>query len=184
MFFSLEKYVVGYFITTNDDWSIFWFQTTGRGWPCENQSNSAMCTASGNILRRRHFFLIFFYFQNFDFQSIYMGPIVSMLMAGVLPFGAVFIELFFIFGAIWENEFYYLFGFLFMVFLILALDVAQIAVVMAYFQLCSEGMKFWDFLKWKFEAKKDFLEQILLILILLWFVNLTFFWDIFLPLRS
>lgn len=71
-----------------------------------------------------------------------MGPIVSMLMAGVLPFGAVFIELFFIFGAIWENEFYYLFGFLFLVFLILALAVAQIAVVMAYFQLCSEGMKF------------------------------------------
>ena len=84
----------------------------------------------------------FFDFQNFYIQSIYMGPIVSMLMAGVLPFGAVFIELFFIFGAIWENEFYYLFGFLFLVFLILALAVAQIAVVMAYFQLCSEGMKF------------------------------------------
>lgn len=38
---------------------------------------------------------------------------------GVLPFGAMFIELFFIFSAIWENQYYYLFGFLFLVFIII-----------------------------------------------------------------
>jgi len=40
--------------------------------------------------------------------------------------------------AIWENQFYYLFGFLFLVFLILVIACSQIAIVMVYFQLCSE----------------------------------------------
>jgi len=68
---------------------------------------------------------------------------IGMLMAGILPFGAVFIELFFILGAIWENQFYYLFGFLFLVFVILALCCSEIAIVMTYFQLCGEDFNWW-----------------------------------------
>ena len=40
--------------------------------------------------------------------------------------------------AIWENQYYYLFGFLFLVFIILVISVSQISVVMVYFQLCGE----------------------------------------------
>jgi len=76
-------------------------------------------------------------------QVWYMSPIFSILMGGILPFGAVFIELFFILSAIWGHQFYYIFGFLFIVFVILVLTCAEITIVMCYFQLCSEDYNWW-----------------------------------------
>ncbi|PRP81375.1 hypothetical protein PROFUN_11062 [Planoprotostelium fungivorum] len=76
-------------------------------------------------------------------QVWYMHPVVSILMGGVLPFGAIFIELLFIFSAIWGHKLYYIFGFLFMVFIILVLTCAEITIIMCYFQLCSEDYHWW-----------------------------------------
>jgi len=76
-------------------------------------------------------------------QVWYMSPIFSILMGGILPFGAVFIELFFILSAIWGHQFYYIFGFLFIVLVILILTCSEITIVMCYFQLCSEDYHWW-----------------------------------------
>lgn len=72
-----------------------------------------------------------------------MKPIFTILLGGILPFGAIFIELYFIFTSIWQHQFYYLFGFLFLVFLILVITCAEISIIMVYFQLCSEDYKWW-----------------------------------------
>lgn len=76
-------------------------------------------------------------------QTWYLHPIPAALLSGILPFGAMFIELFFIFSALWQNQFYYLFGFLFLVYLILITSCSQISIVMVYFQLCAEDYHWW-----------------------------------------
>ncbi|XP_052110111.1 transmembrane 9 superfamily member 7 [Arachis duranensis] len=76
-------------------------------------------------------------------QAWYMKPVFSILIGGILPFGAVFIELFFILTSIWLNQFYYIFGFLFIVFVILLITCAEITIVLCYFQLCSEDYNWW-----------------------------------------
>ena len=76
-------------------------------------------------------------------QAWYMHPLFSILIGGILPFGAVFIELFFILTSMWLHQFYYLFGFLCLVFVILVITCAEITIVLCYFQLCSEDYHWW-----------------------------------------
>lgn len=76
-------------------------------------------------------------------QAWYMKPQFSVLVGGVLPFGAVFIEVFFIMSSVWLHQFYYAFAFLFIVFAILILTCAEITIVMCYFQLCGEDYHWW-----------------------------------------
>lgn len=71
-------------------------------------------------------------------QAWFLHALVAPLIAGALPFGALFVELYFLMNAIWLKQFYYLFGFLFIVFVLLVVCVAIVTVVMTYFQLCGE----------------------------------------------
>jgi transmembrane 9 superfamily protein 2/4 len=73
----------------------------------------------------------------------HMQPAVTIGVAGILPFGAVFIEVFFILTAVWLNRYYYVFGFLAIVVVILSLTCAAITIVMTYFQLCAENYQWW-----------------------------------------
>ncbi|KAJ0411513.1 hypothetical protein ATCC90586_001108 [Pythium insidiosum] len=76
-------------------------------------------------------------------QVWYLSSPFSILVGGILPFGAVFIELFFIMSALWLHQIYYVFGFLFIVLLILVATCAEVTIVMCYFQLCAEDYRWW-----------------------------------------
>jgi len=77
-------------------------------------------------------------------QPWYIGGVFSSLVGGVLPFGAVFTELFFIMSSIWQHQFYYLFGFLMLVIIILVVTCAEISITLTYFQLTNEDYNwFW-----------------------------------------
>eukprot|EP00931_Biecheleriopsis_adriatica_P105982 TRINITY_DN804_c0_g1_i1.p1 TRINITY_DN804_c0_g1~~TRINITY_DN804_c0_g1_i1.p1 ORF type:complete len:628 (+),score=125.06 TRINITY_DN804_c0_g1_i1:77-1960(+) len=73
----------------------------------------------------------------------YMKAPFTIMVGGVLPFGAVFTELFFIMSSIWQHQFYYLFGFLALVLVILLITCAEISMALTYFQLTAEDYNWW-----------------------------------------
>ena len=63
--------------------------------------------------------------------------------AGILPFGTLFIELYFDMTSLWLGYFYYLFGFVFLIALLTAIINAEISVLCTYVQLCAEDYLWW-----------------------------------------
>ncbi|KPP74717.1 transmembrane 9 superfamily member 2-like, partial [Scleropages formosus] len=71
-------------------------------------------------------------------QSFYTRPLPGIIMGGILPFGCIFIQLFFILNSIWSHQMYYMFGFLFLVFIILVITCSEATILLCYFHLCAE----------------------------------------------
>ncbi|KAK4574180.1 Transmembrane 9 super member 2 [Recurvomyces mirabilis] len=71
--------------------------------------------------------------------SGYLRTVPSMLLVGVLPFGAIFVELYFIMNSLWSSRIYYMFGFLFLSFGLLVVTSAAVTILMIYFLLCAEN---------------------------------------------
>jgi transmembrane 9 superfamily protein 2/4 len=76
-------------------------------------------------------------------QAWYMNPFLTCLIGGILPFGAVSVELYFIMSALWLHQIYYIFGFLFLVAAVLLVTCAEISILLCYFQLCNEDYHWW-----------------------------------------
>jgi transmembrane 9 superfamily protein 2/4 len=76
-------------------------------------------------------------------QTFYTKPIPGIIMGGILPFGCIFIQLFFILNSIWSHQMYYMFGFLFLVFLILIVTCSEATILLCYFHLCAEDYHWW-----------------------------------------
>jgi len=76
-------------------------------------------------------------------QPTMNSPVLTSLIGGILPFGAVFTELFFIMSSLWQHQFYYLFGFLALFLAILILTCTEISIALTYFQLTTEDYCWW-----------------------------------------
>ncbi|ERN07469.1 hypothetical protein AMTRI_Chr12g275400 [Amborella trichopoda] len=66
-----------------------------------------------------------------------------VLGAGTLPFGTLFIELFFIMSSLWLGHVYYVFGFLLIVLVLLVVVCAEVSLVLTYMHLCVEDWQWW-----------------------------------------
>ncbi|XP_066437908.1 transmembrane 9 superfamily member 2-like [Eleutherodactylus coqui] len=76
-------------------------------------------------------------------QSFFTKPFPGIIMGGILPFGCIFIQLFFILNSIWSHQMYYMFGFLFLVFIILLITCSEATILLCYFHLCAEDYHWW-----------------------------------------
>lgn len=68
----------------------------------------------------------------------YLHPIVNILLGGILPFGSIFIEMYFVFTSFWHYKYYYVYGFMLLVYIILAIVTICVTIVSTYFLLNSE----------------------------------------------
>jgi len=73
----------------------------------------------------------------------YKSRFVFMVIAGFLPFSAIYIELQYIFASLWGHEIYTLFGILFFAFILLIIVTSAITVSLLYFQLSREDHRWW-----------------------------------------
>uniref|UniRef100_A0A6B2L0V5 Transmembrane 9 superfamily member n=1 Tax=Arcella intermedia TaxID=1963864 RepID=A0A6B2L0V5_9EUKA len=71
------------------------------------------------------------------YQELY----VHVLLGGILPFGSIFIETYFVFTAFWQYKYYYVFGFLLLVYVILLVVTICVTIVSTYFLLNAEDYR-------------------------------------------
>ena len=78
-------------------------------------------------------------------SSWYTRSWQAALLAGLIPFAVLFIELLFVFKSIWQDKsgYYYVFGFLSVVSAILAITISEVTIVTTYVQLCNENYHWW-----------------------------------------
>jgi len=71
----------------------------------------------------------------------YARPSVLIALGGVLPFGSIFIEMYFVFTSFWNYKFYYVYGFMLLVYLILLIVTVCVTIVVTYFLLNNEDYR-------------------------------------------
>ncbi|PFH51507.1 hypothetical protein AMATHDRAFT_2964 [Amanita thiersii Skay4041] len=68
----------------------------------------------------------------------YLRPSLAMVLGGILPFGAAFVELYFLMSSLFASRAYYAFGFLALTAGVVILTTATVTILFIYFNLCAE----------------------------------------------
>lgn len=71
-------------------------------------------------------------------QPWFLSMPCTTFFSGLLPFGSCFVELYYIMTSLWLETYYFTFGFVLLVFLILIVMTAEISIMLTYFQLRRE----------------------------------------------
>ena len=71
----------------------------------------------------------------------FMEPLAIVMLGGILPFGSIFIEMYFIFTSFWAYKIYYVYGFMLLVLMILAVVTVCVTIVCTYFLLNAEDYR-------------------------------------------
>jgi transmembrane 9 superfamily protein 3 len=71
----------------------------------------------------------------------FMEPSIIAMLGGILPFGSIFIEMYFIFTSFWAYKIYYVYGFMLLVFVILLTVTVCVTIVCTYFLLNAEDYR-------------------------------------------
>ncbi|KND02258.1 uncharacterized protein SPPG_02737 [Spizellomyces punctatus DAOM BR117] len=92
----------------------------------------------------------------------YAEPPVLVALAGLFPFGSIFIEIYFVFQSFWSIKIYYVYGFMLLVFVMLIVVTACVSIVSTYLLLNSEDHRWhWtSFMSSGFSAVYVFLYSI------------------------
>lgn len=79
-------------------------------------------------------------------QPWYLRTVPSVILSGLIPFAVIFIELLYMFQSLWQDKsrYYYAFGFLSIVFLLLLTTAAEVSIVATYVRLSSEDHQDWQ----------------------------------------
>lgn len=75
----------------------------------------------------------------------YANPLFVIPATGLLPFGSIFIEMYFMFTSFWSYKFYYVYGFVLLVYVILFMVTVCTTIVAVYFILSAENYR-WQWL--------------------------------------
>ena len=76
-------------------------------------------------------------------RSWYLETWFLVLVPGLVPFGAAFIELRFILSSMWQGMVYYVFGFLALTALTVLIVSIEVTIVIVYFLLVFEEHRWW-----------------------------------------
>jgi transmembrane 9 superfamily member 2/4 len=76
-------------------------------------------------------------------QPLYKNNLFDLAISGLLPFGAIFVELYYMMSSLWLEYYYYNYGFLLLVTLVVFLTCAEVSILMTYFRFNTEDYCWW-----------------------------------------